>query len=370
MYRNLWIASLACLIGMPGMLNAQTGSTEHQAACKIDTAPASAADLAFFRRDYKKAEALYAAVIAANPTDSRSREHEIDSLLGQRKIDEANKKLDDWVAASPKDSYAMASAADIRDAEGDLLEGYALNLKALQADPCNADAYMDSAQFEGLAGYHATARKHYAIAYELEPNNEDVRKDWIGSLPKSYYVAEMKKFIGESKTVDEKQRANIEKAINRSEAISDNRCELTSVTGPAVIPMTPVYGRGTDVSHYGVEIAFNGHKRVLQIDTGASGFTLTRSAGGSIGLPSAFKTHIGGFGKQGANDADLERADTVRMGGLEFHNCMVEVLANYGVMGGSQMQGNRQDTGDGLVGTDIFRRYLMTLDYIKHEIRL
>jgi hypothetical protein len=38
-------------------------------------------------------------------------------------------------------------------------------------------------------------------------------------------------------------------------------------------------------------------------------------------------------------------------------------------MGGGHI-GQRLDTGDGLVGADIFSRYLVTLDYIKHEIRL
>ena len=32
--------------------------------------------------------------------------------------------------------------------------------------------------------------------------------------------------------------------------------------------------------------------------------------------------------------------------------------------------GERLDDTDGLVGVDIFDRYLVTLDYIRHEIRL
>ena len=377
MHRNLCIACFASLLGMHGMLTAQTqsaesqaSSAEHRANCKIDASPASPADIAYFRRDFKKAQELYAAAIAADPADGKSREHEIDSLLGQQKTEEANKKLDAWVASKPKDSYAMAAAADIQFSAGKLLESYALNLKALQTDPCNADAYADSAHFEGLAGYHAAARKHYTIAYQLEPNNESFRRDWISTLGESQFIAETKKFVAESKMLDDKQRSAREKSVNRAESISDNRCELKSLTGPAIIPMTPIYGHEVGIEYYGLEVAFNGHKRVLQIDTGASGFTLTHSAGGSLSLPSAFKTHIGGFGNDGLNDVDLARADSVRIGGLEFRNCVVEVLANYGVMGGSQIQGNRQDAGDGLVGTDIFSRYLVTVDYIRHQIRL
>jgi hypothetical protein len=42
---------------------------------------------------------------------------------------------------------------------------------------------------------------------------------------------------------------------------------------------------------------------------------------------------------------------------------MIEVLANYGVMGGSHLEGKRMDANVGLVGADIFRRYLVTRLY-------
>jgi len=330
----------------------------------------SEADIAFYRHDAKKAEALYAAAVAKDPADSRSREYQIDSLIEQKKLDEAHTLLEDWVAMDSEDSYAATAAADIRFAEGDWLESYALNLKALKLDTCNADAFDRSARYEELAGFHTTAHRHYAIAHQLVPKDEQFYRGWISGLPAAQRFEENKKYIVASKALDEKQRAAITKSYEKAESESDNRCTLVSSSGPAVIPMVELPSAlGQDV-HYGLEIAFNGHKRTLQIDTGAGGFLLTHSAGATLSLPGISKSRVGGFGDEDANDFDVDHADSVRIGGLEFKNCVVSVAANFGTMGGSQIQGNRMDSKDGIVGTDIFDRYLVTLDYIKHEVRL
>jgi predicted aspartyl protease len=121
---------------------------------------------------------------------------------------------------------------------------------------------------------------------------------------------------------------------------------------------------------YGLEVAFNGKKRVLQIDTGASGFTLTRGGAVNLGLITIQKSLVNGFGNGGGTDTALQRADSVHIGGLEFKNCVVQTLATNGVLGGGNQMGERLDNIDGLVGSDIFSRYLVTLDYVDHEVRL
>jgi hypothetical protein len=241
-------------------------------------------------------------------------------------------------------------------------------LKALKLDPCLPAAYEGLADYESLAGYHATAQKHLAIAHQLSPNNEDIRFAWINSLNREQSAAELATFVQESKSIDEKRRIILAKRIEQEDSGLKNRCELSSVSGPVRIPMTPVYG-AIGIDHYGLEIAFNGHKRTLQIDTGASGFLLTHSVASGMGLRKVSTSRVWGFGDQGANSVDQFTADSVRIGNIEFKNCNVDALENFSVLGGGHI-GQALDQGDGLVGTDIFSRYLVTLDYIKHEIRL
>ncbi|WP_353063226.1 aspartyl protease family protein [Tunturibacter psychrotolerans] len=347
---------------------AQSSPAASNATCKIDKTPPTDTEVAFYRRDFKKAADLAAAGYKADPKDSRSRQLEIDSLIGLGKLDDARKMIDPWTLAEPTNPVAIVTAGELRYAEGDWIESYALMLKALKIDPCLPSAYEGLAGYESLAGYHSTAQKHLALAHQLSPNNDNIRFAWINSLNDAQSTAELASFIHDSKTLDDKRRTNLTTQLNQNTSSLKNRCELSSVTTPVRIPMTPVYG-AAGIDHYGLEIAFNGHKRTLQIDTGASGFLLTQSVYAGMGLQKISSSHVWGFGDQEANAIDLFTAASVRIGGVEFKNCNVSVLDNFGVLGGGHI-GQAMDTGGGLVGTDIFSRYLVTLDYVKHEIRL
>jgi tetratricopeptide (TPR) repeat protein len=347
---------------------AQTAPAAKSASCKIDHADPTPTELAFYREDYTKSADLAAAEYKADPKNSRSRQLEIDSLIGQGKLDQARKKTDAWTLAEPTNPVSIVTAGELRHAEGDWLESYALMLKALKLDPCLAAAYEGLADYESLAGYRATAQKHLVLAHQLSPSNENIRYAWINSLSNEQSAAELANFVHEAKSLDDKRRTSLARQLEEENSGLKNRCELSSATGPIRIPMTPVYG-AIGIDHYGLEIAFNGHKRTLQIDTGASGFLLTHSVFAGMGLQKVSSSRVRGFGDQGSNAIDQFVAASVRIGGIEFRDCNVGALENFSVMGGGHI-GQALDTGDGLVGTNIFSRYLVTLDYVKHEIRL
>jgi len=365
----LALLPLASFLLLSPNSSAQTSPPTNKAACKIDLAAPTETELAFYRADFSKAAELAAAAYKANPTDLRSRQLEIDSLIAEGKLDDARQKTDAWTAAEPVAPLAIVTAGELRHVEGDWIESYALMLKALKVDPCLPWAYEGLAKYESLAGYHATAQKHLALAHRLRPNDVNIRLAWIGSLNQEQSVAELANFIHEDKSLDDSRRATLKARIEKEQSSPKNSCQLSSINGPARIPMTPVYRSTIGIEHYGLEVIFNGHKRLLQIDTGASGFLVTHSVYAGMGLHKIDTAHVWGFGDQGSNSAEVYMADTVRIGGLEFKNCAVEALSNFSVMGGGHI-GERLDSGDGLVGTDIFSRYLVTLDFIKHEIRL
>lgn len=365
------VATLSAVLALSGPVRASDSSPAHTAACPIDSRPNSDADLAYYHGDYKKSTELYAAALKAAPTDGRSHKLEVDSLIGQGKIDDAQKLTDAWTIADATDPYAITAAGDVHFAQGHWLQAYALMLKALKADPCLAPAYEGAAHYESLAGYRATARKHQALAHQLEPNDDTIRREWIFSLGGQATVDALKLLVQNDAALDAKQKKELSREIPSLEAGMSHRCELASVTGPAVIPMVPIYKEeAIGVQSYGIEVAFNGHKRVLQIDTGATGFLLSHSAEGGTGLKPIIRAAVGGFGGDGPSGTTLMQAESVHIGPLEFKDCSVDALNNFGVMGGSYAMGQRLDDMVGLIGTDVFSRYLVTVDYVKHEIRL
>src|SRR6202453_4597189 len=209
--------SFVLLFVLTAKSSSQTSSApkpEHNAACKIDRAAPTETELAFYREEYKKAEDLAAAAIKSDAADRRSRELEIDSLVGEGRLDEARKKVDAWTSAEPTDPIAIVTAGELRHAEGDWIESYALMLKALKIAPCLPAAYEGLAEFESLAGYHATAQKHLALAHQLSHNNENIRFAWIDSLNHEQYVTELTNFLPQAKTLDDKRRAVISNRLD------------------------------------------------------------------------------------------------------------------------------------------------------------
>jgi tetratricopeptide (TPR) repeat protein len=363
--------ALLCALLFSPLLTAKSPaqSSPSNATCKIDKTPPTDSELAFYRQDFKKAADLAAAAYKADSKNSRSRQLEIASLLGLGRLDEARKKTDAWTLAEPTNAVAIVTAGELRHAEGDWIESYALMLKALKADPCLPSAFEGLAEYESLSGYHATAQKHLNIAHQLSPNNDDIRLAWINSLNDAQSVAELGKFIQDSKTLDDKRRTNLTTRLNQETSALKNPCELSSATSPVRIPMAPVYGT-VGVDHYGLEVAFNGHKRILQIDTRASGLLLTHNSYTGMGLQKINSSHVYDPGTQESVPVDLFTAASVRIGSVEFKNCNVTAVDDPSIMSGEADAGQRVDQGDGLIGTDIFSRYLVTLDYGKHEVRL
>jgi tetratricopeptide (TPR) repeat protein len=233
--RLSWLP-LALFLFLIPMSSAQTSPPSNKASCKIDLASPTETELAFYRGDFSKAVELAAAAYKSNPADRRSRQLEIDSLLGQRKLDEARKNTDAWTSVEPTEPLAIVTAGELRHAEGDWLESYALMLKALKIDPCLPAAYEGLAEFESLAGYHAAAQKHLTLAHQLQPNNENIRLAWIGSLNPEQSIAEFTSLVQKSKSLDEKRRATLGARLGREQSRLKDRCELSMATTLESIP--------------------------------------------------------------------------------------------------------------------------------------
>ena len=353
------------------------------AACSVDNSEPTEADKAYFHGAYKKAADLYAADYAKDHKDLHARLGQIDSLIELHSIinttddvaikhalDDATRLVDSWTATSATDTHAILAAADLRYALGDRLEAYALAVKAQAADPCLGPAYQTMAAFEESAGYRVTARKHLNTAHQLSPKNMDIRFDWIYSLDFDHALEELKKYYDEVKDIPEKRRKALLDRLARIQAEKDDRCELVSSNGPAIIPMVPLSGRGSiGIRSYGINVSFGGKTRTLRIDTGASGLLLSKSASGGLSLVKVDTARVGGFGDEGANSSVISNAPSVEIGGLKFKNCLTASLANFSVLGGGGLD-EKLDETDGLIGPNLFERYLVTLDYVKHEIHL
>jgi predicted aspartyl protease len=110
---------------------------------------------------------------------------------------------------------------------------------------------------------------------------------------------------------------------------------------------------------FGLDVKFNDHNARLQIDTGASGLVISRSVANRAGLKQFSRMETGGIGSEGRKAAYTAFADDIKIGSLEFRDCQVDVIDQRNVV-----------DSDGLIGMDVFSRFLITLDYPMRKLLL
>jgi hypothetical protein len=110
---------------------------------------------------------------------------------------------------------------------------------------------------------------------------------------------------------------------------------------------------------FGLQVAINGQKSKLLLDTGAGGITINRKLAARAGLQRVSDIHIGGIGDKPDVAGFVSYAESIRIGQLEFHDCPVEVIDRTSVV-----------DEEGLIGADVFSKFLIDLDFPRKKIRL
>ena len=116
----------------------------------------------------------------------------------------------------------------------------------------------------------------------------------------------------------------------------------------------------THIVAFGLDVKLNDHSAHLQIDTGAGGLVISRSVANHAGLKAFSQNEVAGIGDEGLRAGDTAYADSIRIGNLEFQNCQVQVMD----------KGNLPGDVDGLIGMNVFSRFLVTLDYPMRKLLL
>ena len=111
---------------------------------------------------------------------------------------------------------------------------------------------------------------------------------------------------------------------------------------------------------YGVEVDVNGRKLKLVLDTGAGGFVIQRSAAEKAGVEHLVDFSLHGFG----DNAKLRSAYTgiaahVGIGSVTFKDALISVSNQEFV-----------DIEDGLIGTNVFSQFLVTIDFAAKKLSL
>ena len=318
------------------------------------------AETALNKGDFAPAEKLFRDLLAKSADNANAHEGLVRALIGQDKVEAAAKDAEAWAAAAPDDSLALTALGDVRLRQGDPREAFIQFQKAVQANPCNARAYYRGAEVDGLAGLHASAKRLIEQAYALHPTDDDINMAWIETRQRSERLAKLADYAEHSDQISEENRAKMKISLGKATQTHTSDCRMAA-TSPqeATVPMAAVMDGPTRFLGWGLDVKFNGKSRRLQIDTGAGGITISRAAAMFLGIQREDTTKTGGIGDKKEVKTSITHVATIKIGGIEFTDCPVEILEKWSVL-----------DSDGLIGADVFDASQVTLDFPKHELRV
>ncbi len=333
---------------------------------------ATPADDAFAHGDFATAESLYTAM----PVSDARTLGLVRTALAQRRLAQALTIIQAEVAAHPDDAVLLDGLGEVRYRRGEVDEAAAAYNRSLQLDPCAGRTHFDIGRYMNLAGRYGSSQGELETAHKLSPYDPVVTRAWAAShrvpLTDEERIARLKK-REDSGNESGEQKAATEAAIKGLETHQRGDCEVVSKADTVKIPLWP-----TDTQHMGglgvgstgngmssarsagVDVSFNGQRRRLTLDTGAGGIVLTHDAARALGLTAEAESGSFGIGDEGVQRDFLSHVDEIRIGDLVLHNCLVRVFAEGKVLHGK----------DGLLGPNVFRSFLVTLDFPATQMRL
>ncbi len=317
----------------------------------------SAAEKAYLDGNASQAEALYREELGKTPHDAALTAGLVRSLLREQKVTDAASVISAELSLAPNSVPLLTASAEVEYRQGKIADAATAADQGFRIDPCYARLYLIRARILRLNSMYAAERRAIGIAHSLDPWDMDIRRVWLGTLPLAKRIDEQKQFLASANGMDPEERARAEKGLPnliRWAANTDKTCHVASSTTSTDIPLVPIWsgGNSSHIQTWGVHVLFNNNESVLGVDTGASGLIINRAIADRAGLKPIARVQLGGVGDQGMQGGYIAHVDSIRIGSLEFRDCTAEVTDRKDIL-----------SMDGLIGTDVFSSYLVTLDF-------
>ncbi|MGA3136484.1 MAG: aspartyl protease family protein [Terracidiphilus sp.] len=323
------------------------------------------ADKALLAADYAKAEGLYRADLAAHPGNVDATAGLVHALLREQKVQEAADVVKTALTAASASAPLLTLRGEVEFRQGEPWVVEQTVLAAYKLDPCNPRTRLLFARFLRITSRYATERQQILLAHQIDPDDPEIRMAWIQTLPLAQRITEMEAYLsvpnGDDQETIRQLRADLDRW--RKQAGEPQRaCRLVSTAAPADIPFISLKGTsgpyGADITRaFGLVVGLNGTPSRLQLGAGEGGLTVYRPMAEHAGLKRLSEPAPGG---PGGKPTYAAYADSIKIGNLEFQNCVVNVIDSSSPF----------DDGDGLIGMDVFSDYLVTVDYPMRKVQL
>jgi hypothetical protein len=311
----------------------------------------SAAEKAYKDGFYAQAEQLYAEQLAQHPDDPAASARLIETLLHENKLAQASEQVKTVMEAHPQSAEILTAQAEVQLREGQPW----LAMKTLDAaaafDGCYARVHLVRSQIFHIDSMYASERAELQKGYEIGVTDPDILMAWSRMMPAAQEIEGTEQALGTMKDVDPETRAKAQATAHRLRSLlheDTQTCKVLPTDQAASLPLQASRADGQHIDSYRLEVMFPKGPARLTLDTATSGLFISKAIADANGFQRAMGAPMG-----------TVQADVVRIGPLEFHDCMVGV---------SELP--FPGKADGMIGTDLLASYLITIDPFHSKLNL
>jgi tetratricopeptide (TPR) repeat protein len=263
-------------------------------------------------------------------------------------------------SAHPDSAPVLAVLGRVQFRRGDMAEAEQAYQATLQIDSKNIDAYLGLTRLYRAYSLYARAYMALKRAHDLDPKNSDVQLLWLQTLPRRDRLAALQAYMSGPHQPSSSLQ-HYETYLEKTHDEPLHGCKVAGNVDQTEIKLDYVHDPYPHIEGLGMELKVNDRSHVLLLDTGASGILISRKAANKAGLRHITDIAVGGIGDEGDHSGYLALADKIKVGNLEFHDCIVTVTDRASLA---------DSDADGLLGADVFASYLVDIDLPHKMMRL
>lgn len=266
------------------------------------------------------------------------------------------------LADAPESAAAHEFSGEVLFRRGEFAQAETEFRAALRRDEKFALAWWGLARIAACSSMYQTADEYFHRAHELDPKDPRIFGDWAARLKGQRRLDALEEYVSmpdPSRSLDELE--SLRHQIQLARSIGERPLmQLASPYQKTEMQLAAFVSETTHMRTYGVEAELNSAKVRLLVDTGASGILIPRRAAEQAGVTPLSAATFRGFGDSTKLSGGYRGvAQRLRIGTVEFHNVIVGVSDQTSV-----------GSVEGLIGTDVFEDFLVTLDFAAQKMRL
>jgi predicted aspartyl protease len=304
---------------------------------------------------------LLAAVGWAQPQAPIEALKQAQQLMRANDLNAAYEIVRKTAAQGPASPILLAALGKIDYLRGEIPAAEMEFKKALQLDDKTGIAWLGLGRVLEAASFRKQAKICYQKAFHWLPDDPEIRRYYARTLEPEDQLKQLEALLDQGKEDDAGNLDDLKQAVKRLKWVAGRKLfSLTSPNQHTEVKLSYLMYDARRASGFSLPVSLNGGKTVhLLMDTGAGGILLNRKAAEAAGLPKIADLTFSGVGDEGDRIGYTAFANTIKIGGVELANCPIGV---------SEKKFLADE--DGLIGTDVFSQFLVSIDFQKSVVKL